>query len=126
MKVVKNIFIYTLPLLVWGVYLYMSPYHDTSYTLNLFDIILLFLLFPIGYGVYNSFSKTKQEWIIKSLAFVTIHALGCWFNDFIYIDIIYRPVDFFVPYLILIDIFILIISYSLKKVLSKNRQNNKL
>ena len=133
MKVIRNILICIFPLLVWGVYLFLSPYPYTSYTLNLFDLILLFLLLPIGYSVYNSFSRTKWEWIIKSLVFITIHAFGCWLNDFVYIDdffgkhyfgIIYRPVDFFVIHLILIDIFILLISYLVKSAFVKNKRNN--
>ena len=122
-------------MLVWGVYLFLSSYPYTSYTLNLFDLSQLFLLLPIGYGVYNSFSKTKREWIIKSLVFLAMHALGCWLNDFVYIDdffgkhyfgIIYRSVDFFVIHLILIDILILLISCLLKNVFVKIKSNNEL
>ncbi len=130
MKAVKNIVIYIVPLLVWGLYLSLSPYPYTSYTLNFFDLILLFMLLPIAYGVYNSFSKTNSELLIKSVAFIFVHALGCWINDFVYVDdffgkhffgIIYRPMDFFVVHLVLIDVFILLVVYFVKKAIIKNR-----
>ena len=118
MKRFKDILIYLIPLLIWGIYLYLSPYPDTSYTLNSFDLVLLFLLLPIIYGVYGSFARTNKEWLIKSLAFVVIHTFGCWLNDFVYIDkffsISYTPVDCFTKYLILVDPLILIICYLVK------------
>ncbi len=135
MKVFKNMLVYIVPLLIWGLYISLSPYPYTSYTLNLFDLILLFLLLPIAYGVYNSFSKTNRELLIKSAVFIAIHALGCWLNDFVYIDdlfgkhyfgIIYRPVDFFVVHLVLIDVFILLVVYFVRKIIIKKRRNNNL
>ena len=135
MKVIKKILVYIFPLILWGVYLYHSQYSHTAYTLNLFDLILLFLLLPIGYGTYNSFSKTKLEWVIKSLVFIMTHAIGCWINDFVYIDdffgkhyvsISYRPVDCFVLHLTIIDILVLLTCYSVKGVFVKNKCNNKL
>lgn len=135
MKVIKNIIIYIFPLLIWGLYLYSSPSPDTSYTLNFFDLILLFLLLPFVYGVYNSLSKTKREWAMKCLVFIIIHALGCWLNDFVYIydlfgnhylGITYRSVDFFVVHLIRIDVFILLVVCLAKKIIILNRRKNNL
>ena len=110
MKFIKTMVIYIGPILVCFFYFFLSSYSYTAYTLNFFDIFILFLILPIGYGVYNALSETVMECAVRNIIFTAIHSLGCYMNDFVYLDgifgISYQPVDAFVGYVILTDIFI--------------------
>ncbi len=125
MKLLENILVYCIPLLVWGVYLCLSPYPYLSYTANLLDVILLFFLLPLGYGIYHCFAGTKKEWLLRTLSFIVVHVLGCMLNQYVCVGHFFgmfgKPMASFSVHLMIIDVCISLLCYFVKSAFVKHK-----
>ena len=58
---VKNIIINIIPLLIWVIYFKLTSVSEKIYFLMPVEDLILTLCIPLFYGIYNSFSKIKEE-----------------------------------------------------------------